>query len=208
MWWNIIWSIINKSSLNCIYNSRLEQVVGGGSEAEINFLHSSPEPKQFIITHSHQLQQMTISISALDSGRRRYKATSFHTNTIYTSQCILMSCHFWTPSIHHTNILNCSCHWFLLLFVDCPHHHVQNNKIFTGINILYLSAYKKSGSEPQREDKESLRSACWLVAGGGVLTYAKLGSIYSFSIYSRLHFQYFTRYPFNSSEYLRFLFFI
>ena len=118
-------------------------------------------------------------ISALDSGRRRYKATSFHTNTIP----ILFN------SIHHTNILNCSCHWFLLLFVDCPHHHVQNNKIFTGINILYLSAYKKSGSEPQSEDKESLRSPCCLLAAGGVLTYAKLGSIYSFSIYSRLYFQ-------------------
>ena len=96
-------------------------------------------------------------------------------------QCILLSRHFWTPSIHHTNILNCSCHWFLLLFVDCPHHHVQNNKIFTGLNILYLSAYKKSGSEPQSEDKESLRSPS-LLAAGGVLTYAKLGSIYSFSI--------------------------
>ena len=43
---------------NCVYNSKSERVVGVGSEAEINFLHSSPEPKQFIITHQHQLQQV------------------------------------------------------------------------------------------------------------------------------------------------------
>ena len=68
-------------------------------------------------------------------------------------------------------------------------------------NILYLSAYKKSGSEPETEDK-----GVTTLAAGGVLTYAKLGSIYSFSTYSRLHFQYFTRFLFNSSKYLRFQF--
>ena len=109
--------------------------------------------------------------------------TSVQTNTIYTSvYCCLVT--FELPPfttltyliVHVTELLR-----YLLTALITMSRTIK----YLQVSIFCIcQRIKNLGQSPRAKirSKESLRSPCCLVAAGGVLTYAKLGSIYSFSI--------------------------